>query len=174
MPPALRIRPETPADHARVHALQEAAFGSRAEADLVVALRASVQPQLSLVAEIADELVGHVFFSPVSICAPSCGAPAAGALAPIGVAPAQQGRGVGSALVRRGLADCAQLGFRAVFLVGDPAYYGRFGFELAAPRGLHYVSSAFDAAFQVRELEPGALAGWHGLVEFAPAFAALE
>ena len=69
---------------------------------------------------------------------------------------------------------CAQLGFRAVFLVGDPAYYGRFGFELAAPRGFHYLSSAFDAAFQVRELERGALAGWQGLVEFPPAFGGVE
>ncbi len=172
--PAIRIRPETAADHARVRAVQEAAFGPRAEADLVAALRSSVQPQLSLVAELGDELVGHVFFSPVWIAAPSCGAPAAGALAPIGVAPAHQGRGIGSALVQNGLDGCARLGFRAVFLVGDPAYYARFGFELAAPRGLHYLSSAFDAAFQVRELERGALAGWHGLVEFPQAFGALE
>ena len=172
MPP-LPIRPETPRDRTRVYALQQAAFGRRAEADLVDALRASVQPQVSLVAEIDAEIVGHVFFSPVSIGAPGAGGPPAAALAPIGVLPAHQGRGIGSALVRRGLADCAALGFRAVFLVGDPAYYGRLGFELAAPRGLHYVSSGFDPAFQVCELERGALAGWRGFVEFPAAFAAL-
>lgn len=175
MSASLRIRAETPGDHARVHAVQSAAFERSAEADLVDALRASVQPQLSLVAELGESVVGHVFFSPVSIGAPGAGrlAPAAGALAPIAVLPAHQGHGIGSALVRRGLADCAGLGFRAVFLVGDPAYYARFGFELAAPRGLRYLSEAFDAAFQVCELERGALAGWRGLVEFPQAFAGL-
>ena len=173
MPPTLRIRRETSDDHARVHAVQEAAFGRRGEADLVAALRASVQPQLSLVAELGSELVGHVFFSPVTIGARESGAPAAAALAPIGVLPAHQGRGVGSALVRQGLADCAEIGFVAVFLVGNPAYYARFGFALAALRELRYVSAVFDPVFQVCELERGALEGWRGMVEFPAAFAVL-
>jgi putative acetyltransferase len=73
--------------------------------------------------------------------------------------------------VRSGLAECARLGFRAVFLVGNPLYYSRFGFELAAARDLHYLSAVFDPVFQVCELERGVLAGWRGLVEFPPAFA---
>ncbi len=169
----LRIRPETQADEARVSAVQEAAFGRRAEAELVARLRSSVQPQLSLVAELEGELVGHVFFSPVALGAAAHGAPAAAALAPIGVLPGHQGRGIGSALVRSGLVECARLGFRAVFLVGDPRYYGRFGFELAAARDLHYASADFDRVFQVCELERGALAGWRGFVEFPEAFAAV-
>ena len=154
-------------------AVQEAAFARRAEADLVSALRSSVRPQLSLVAELGADLVAHVFFSPVSIWSPGAPAPSAAALAPIGVLPAQQGRGVGSALVRSGLDECARLGWRAVFLVGEPAFYARFGFELAAARDLHYESAAFDPVFQVRELERGELAGFRGWVEFPQAFAAL-
>ena len=173
MPLPLRIRPETQADHARVSAVQEAAFGRRPEAELVALLRSSVQPQLSLVAELEGELVGHVFFSPVAIGPAERAAPTAAALAPIGVLPGHQGRGIGSELVRSGLAECARLGFRAVFLVGDPRYYARFGFELAASRDLHYASAAFDSVFQVCELESGALAGWHGFVEFPRAFAAV-
>jgi putative acetyltransferase len=155
-----------------VHALQRAAFGRSAEADLVDALRAAAHPRLSLVAERAGEVVGHVFFSPVSIAGAAAAPPCAG-LAPLGVWPDAQGGGVGSALVRAGLARCPALGWRAVFLLGDPRYYARFGFELAAPRGLHYGSSAFDRGFQLRELAPQALAGSTGQVRYHEAFDAL-
>jgi putative acetyltransferase len=61
-----------------------------------------------------------------------------------------------------------------LFLLGNPAYYGRFGFELAAPRGLHYESHAFDRGFQVLELAPGALEGVRGWVHYHPAFQELS
>jgi putative acetyltransferase len=61
-----------------------------------------------------------------------------------------------------------------VFLLGDPAYYARFGFELAGPRGLHYQSEAFDSAFQLLEVAPGALRGCTGCVRYHEAFDALE
>jgi len=89
------------------------------------------------------------------------------------VEPAAQASGVGSALVRSGLDACGALGWQAVFLLGDPAYYARFGFELAAPRGLRYGSEAFDAGFQVKELVPGALDGYAGWVRYHEAFASL-
>jgi putative acetyltransferase len=60
-----------------------------------------------------------------------------------------------------------------VFLLGEPAYYARFGFVMAAPRGFHYESEAFDAGFQVLELVEGALAGHAGRVLYHPAFAQL-
>lgn len=153
-----------------MHAVQSAAFGQAAEADLVDALRAAARPMLSLVAEHGGEVVGHVFFSPTRIEGAER-APASAGLAPLGVLPAEQGRGVGSALVREGLARCQGLGWRVVFVLGDPAYYGRFGFQLAAPLGLHYESPAYDRAFQALELEAGALHGWRGLVRYHEAFA---
>jgi len=168
----ITIRNEAPADHARVEAVEEAAFGRPGEAALVAALRASARPQLSLVAELDGEVVGHVFFSPVRIEGTGAPPPAAG-LAPLAVAPEWQRRGAGSALVRAGLEACEGLGWRTVFLLGDPAYYGRFGFTLAAPRGLHYESEFFDSAFQCIELRRGALSDCTGYVRYQEAFAEL-
>ena len=163
------IRAETPADHARVFAVQRAAFGQDDEAELVVALRAEAHPQLSLVAELDGRVVGHAFFSPVSARPPDLLPPACG-FAPLGVHPDQQARGVGSALVRAGLAGCAELGWQAVFLVGNPAYYGRFGFVPASRFGLRYGVEALEPAFQARELRPGALRACRGRVRYHPAF----
>ncbi len=123
-------------------------------------------------AEEAGRPVGHVLFSAVTIeRGPK--SPAAGALAPVGVLPAAQGRGVGSALIRAGIASAHGLGWQLLFVLGNPSYYGRFGFQLAAPHGLHYASHDFDSAFQVQELAPGALAGARGWVRYHPAFDAL-
>ncbi len=65
------IRPERPSDHDRVCAIYEAAFGRPNEARLVTSLRRSARPRISLVAEIDSEVVGHVFFSPVTIAPPA-------------------------------------------------------------------------------------------------------
>ena len=165
----IQVRSERVVDHEQVFALQTAAFGQSDEAELVSALRASTHPQLSLVAELEGELVGHIFFSPVhiesSVAVSSCVA-----LGPVGVLPARQGCGVGSALIRAGLDRCAESGWQAVFLVGDPAFYARFGFVLAAPRGLRYESEDFDSVFQILELRQGALQGSRGWVRFHEAF----
>lgn len=166
----LEIRREAASDHEAVHRLQERAFGQPAEARLVEALRRRAQPQLSLVAVSEGELVGHIFFSPVALGTSGTGPPAAG-LAPVGVEPRVHGRGVGGALIRAGLDAARELGWRAVFLVGDPGYYGRFGFELAAPRGFDYGNPLFDSVLQYLELEPGALDGVSGRVRFHDAFA---
>jgi putative acetyltransferase len=166
------IRPERPPDYSRVDQIHRAAFGQDGEARLVESLRKRASPHLSLVAEIGDELVGHVMFSPVSIEGVGDPPPIAG-LAPLAVSPEAQGQGAGSALVRAGLSDCDSIGWQAVFLLGDPAYYSRFGFDLAATRGLRYESEAFDAAFQFIELVPGALSGCRGWVRYHEAFSEL-
>lgn len=167
---SVRVRSERRSDHERVFAIHEAAFGRPDEVRLVSRLRTSVSPSLSLVAELHGRVVGHVFFSPVHI-EPEAGGPAVAGLAPIGVDPAHQARGVGSALVRSGLARSPDLGWEAVVLVGDPAYYSRFGFALGAPLGLRYEDEAHDPVFQVLELRPGALRGRTGRVRFHEAFA---
>ena len=166
------IREERSSDHAEVDAIQRAAFGGPGEAELVAVLREAANPQLSLVAERGGEIVGHVFFSPIEIEGPETSPPCAG-LAPLAVLPERQSEGAGSALVRAGLCESAALGWQAVFLLGDPAYYERFGFHLAAPHGLHYESEVFDSAFQVLELVPGCLSGCRGWVRYHSAFADL-
>ena len=168
---SVAIREERAADVARVQRVVRAAFGRDEEARLVERLRECARPRLSLVAESDGELAGHVFFSPVTLDPAPRPAPAVAGLAPLAVVPERQGRGIGAALVRAGLARCPSLGWSAVVLLGDPAYYARFGFAPAAAQGLFYRSEAFAPAFQVLELEPGALAGCRGELHYHPAFA---
>lgn len=167
---AVSIRSEQAADRERVFEVQALAFERANEARAVDQLRAEARPQLSLVALEGDEIVGHVFLSPVTLegAGPS---PSLAGLAPVGVLPERQGRGVGSALVREAIERAPRLGWQAILLVGDPRYYSRFGFALAAPMGFRYGHPHFDAALQVRELVAGSLAGRSGRVVYHAAFA---
>ena len=153
--------------------VHEAAFGRPDEARLVARLRQEAPACVSLVAESAGRVIGHVFFSPVTIEGDRPGVPAGG-LAPVSVLPEEQGRGAGGALIRAGIEASRALGWRLLFVLGNPAYYRRFGFQLAASHALHYESHAFDGAFQVQELAPGALARVKGFVRYPAAFAGLS
>jgi putative acetyltransferase len=165
----VRVRPESGADVGRTFAVVESAFGHRLEADLVNALRRSASPQLSLVAEVDDSVVGHVFFSPITIESDRPAPPAA-QLSPVAVIPDCQRRGVGTQLIRAGLSQCAALGWLAVFLVGNPAYYSRFGFRMAGPLGFSY-PGPHDPYLQLLELRTGSLRGVGGRIRLHPAFA---
>ena len=81
---------------------------------------------------------------------------------PLSVLPVYQGQGVGSALVRHTLPLCREMGFRAVIIYGNPAYYGRFGFRAARDFDICTADNMYAAALQVLELYPGALDGVHG------------
>jgi putative acetyltransferase len=163
------VRAETPADRDAVRLVNERAFGSAAEADLVDALREGARPHVSLVAESEGRVVGHIFFSPVVIESGS-GASEAFALGPMGVLPEFQRGGVGSELVRRGLEECRRLGQEVVFVLGHPEYYPRFGFAPAAAKGLRCEYPVPDEVFMALELREGALAGRTGLVKYRPEF----
>ena len=145
-----------------------AAFESAAEADLVAALRQQARPLVSLVAQEGDEIVGHILFSPVSL-GEHAGLSLMG-LAPMAVAPAQQLKGVGSALVRAGLESCRALGTGAAVVLGHPGYYPRFGFQPSVRFG---IASEYDVppeTFMVLELRPGYLSGAAETVKFHAAF----
>jgi putative acetyltransferase len=123
------IREERPGDAPRIHEVVAAAFAgaehaSGREAELVDALRAAGALVLSLVAELDGAIGGHIAFSAVAI------GDAGGwlGLGPLAVAPEQQRRGIGAALVHAGLERLRARGARGCVLVGEPAYYGRFGF----------------------------------------------
>ena len=125
------IRPETDADIATIRALTKAAFGktphtSGTEHLIVDALREAGDLFLSLVAEDAGEIVGHVAISPVTI---SDGTPAWYGLGPISVTPERQLKGIGSKLMNRVLGDLRKSGAAGCVLLGDPGYYSRFGFK---------------------------------------------
>jgi putative acetyltransferase len=116
------VRKETPADHAAVRRVNQLAFGTDNEADLVDALRQEANPYLSLVAIEDGQIVGHIFFSPVTIESETLTFTAMG-LAPMAVLPEYQKRGIGSALVEYGFGECRRIGHNIVVVVGHSEYY---------------------------------------------------
>ena len=160
-----QIQPEGPGDYAAVDRLLREAFECDAEAVLVQELRSQVTPVVSLVATADTEMVGYVMLSPVTIQGPRADCRGMG-LGPLAVAHTHRGRGLGGQLVRSGLNACHQRGFDVAFVLGHPDYYQRFGFQVAAPLGLHYRSAELDPWFLVKELSLGRLAGVRGMVRY--------
>ncbi len=162
------IRPETTADHDTIRHVNRLAFGHDEEARLVDALRDGGFTRVSLVAEQAGQIVGHVLFSDLPIRT-GVGTVPALALAPLAVLPAFQNQGIGSALVRSGLEACRELGHKIVVVLGHPHFYPRFGFS---PKLAAHLESPFSGqdSFMALELVPGALAGVAGHVQYAPPF----
>jgi putative acetyltransferase len=168
------IRQEELGDAEAVLEVNELAFGGPAESGIVKALRANGKVVLSLVAVVQGVVVGHVMFSPVRID-PSPPGLYALQLSPLAVVPEEQGRGIGSALVREGLRASKKAGCDAVFLLGDPAYYGRFGFKPASAFGIRYDRPLRTPdAFQAAELTPDALATVSGVLIEAEEFRLAE
>jgi putative acetyltransferase len=163
-----RIRPEAEADRAAVRAVNEAAFATSLEADLIEALRDKGVRSISLVAEVAGEVVGHILFSPVSLTQhPQLDVMGLG---PMAVSPEHQSKGIGSALVNHGLAACKRLGCHAVVVIGHAHYYPRFGFVPASRHALRSEYDVPDDVFMVTELAAGALRGVSGLIRYDAAF----
>ena len=169
---SVMIRPEADHDLAASWNVNQAAFEGDAEANLVDALRDGGFAEVSLLAEINGEVVGHIIFSRITI-ATEAGAVDALALAPMAVLPKYQRQGIGSRLMEAGLAACRVRGHRIVVVLGHPEFSQRFGFtaELARP-----LESPFGGgeAWMALELEPGALSGVEGRVEYSPPCKAFE
>jgi putative acetyltransferase len=124
------VRPELDGDTHAARRVHRSCFPTSAEADLVDDLRTDGDLVLALVAADATQMiVGHVAFSRLRVEGSGAPSPAVG-LAPLAVAEPHRRRGVGAALVRAGLDHLAANGETLVFVLGDPAYYGRFGFAL--------------------------------------------
>ncbi|HYP42137.1 MAG TPA: N-acetyltransferase [Chloroflexia bacterium] len=125
------IRPETVRDYAAIAAVHAFAFDNHAaEASIVALLRhhMAFDPDLSLVAEDAGQVVGHVLFSPYTVRLLGQDVRAVN-LAPIAVHPAYQGKGIGGQLIREGHALAHAKGYPLSFLLGHPTYYPRFGYQ---------------------------------------------
>ena len=168
----LIIRPENLTETAAIYALNKLAFGGRdAEPRLVDAIRESESfiPELSLVAELDGQIVGHILFSRIHIEAEDKQMPSL-ALAPMAVLPQYQKQGIGSELVRRGLDQCKRLGWASVIVLGHPAYYPRFGFSAELAKSLECPYGDVGDAWMALELAPGALNNVRGKVVYPAAF----
>lgn len=161
------VREERPGDEAAIEAVVATAFANDSdsqgeEPETVAALRADGDLVLSLVAEEDDGIVGHAAFSPAIL---STGAQGWFVLGPMSVAPWRQGQGIGRALVQAGIERLSAAGARGIVLVGDPGYYGRFGFSQRWPLALAGPLSPYFQVLSLAGEVPRAN------VAFAPAFA---
>jgi len=167
----MQIRPETSADIADIRAVTKAAFATaphsqQTEAAIIDALRAAKAMTLSLVAEQDGEILGHIAFSPVLIDGQDHNWLGLG---PVSVHPDHHGTGIGSKLIRTALDQITAMGPNGCVLLGDPAYYARFGFRAAPADGPALVYPGVPAEyFQSLPLNGPPLSG---TVTYHPAFA---
>lgn len=166
-PHRIVVRGENAEDYRAIRVVNEAAFGQVDEADLVDALRNEGVVLASFVAQLEDQIVGHILFSRMGI-ETGAGVVSAVALAPMAVLPEYQRQGIGGKLIRHGLAWMREQGEQIVLVVGHPDYYPRFGFSTNKARSL--VSPFPGDAFMALELNSGALDGVSGEVRYPAAF----
>ena len=137
------------------------------EQNLVNRLRSSEAfiPELSLVAELGNKIIGHILFTKIKI-----GENVSLALAPVSVVPEYQGRGVGSKLVSKGHEIAKSLGFGSVVVLGHPAYYPRFGYVSASKWDVKAPFEVPDDCFMALELVEDGLKNVRGVVQYPNTF----
>ncbi len=160
------IRDDTRNDVPAVRRVVVAAFDQEEEANLVDALRDCGDAVISLVAEDDGEIVGHILFSRLQAPDRCIG------LAPVSVTPSRQNQGIGSKLIREGLARAQRDGWQAVFVLGEPEYYARFGFEVSAAN--RFETQYPKPYFMALELTANSLSERTGAVIYAPPFLAFD
>ncbi|MFA0114753.1 GNAT family N-acetyltransferase [Vibrio sp. 10N.261.46.E11] len=162
------IRTEAPADILVIDRLLKSVFETDAEANLVMSLRENSHLTLSLVACSDDgEVVGHLMFSPLTLAGEDHNWQG---LAPLAVKAEYRNQGIAKSLVEDAFSTLVDFGYPACVVLGDPAYYGRFGFKAASEFGLSCAWDVPEGAFQVIELVEGALAGHSGEIAYSPEF----
>ncbi|WP_114570113.1 GNAT family N-acetyltransferase [Exiguobacterium flavidum] len=164
----MQIRPEKFKDAAGIRTVHQSAFGQAAEANLVEAIRESdgYIAEFSLVAVSEQgEIAGHGMLSRITID----GIPSL-ALAPVGVKPAWQRKGIGGELIRRMIEAATEAGEQHIIVLGHDSYYPQFGFERADRYGIIPPFPVLPEVFMVLALERGALKGVSGTVEYPESF----
>lgn len=162
------VRQEQPTDVAAIGEVNAQAFARPSEGRLVDRLRSAGLIIASIVAVVDDRVVGSIVFSSLPIATPP-GTIEAAALAPMAVVPRYQRRGIGTALVHKGLAICKQRGVAVAIVLGDPSYYARFGFSSELTKGIASPYTG-ESAWMALELVEGVLSGVEGRVDYPQAF----
>jgi putative acetyltransferase len=164
----ITIREEQPGDRAAIRNLTTLAFGGPCEAQIIDALRSACPGLVSLVAVEDGTIAGHILFSPVTV---ECTTVSGMGLGPMAVLPVRQRHGIGTDLVRHGLARLREEGYPFVVVLGHPDYYPRFGF---VPASLYGLTSQWenvpDEAFMVIIYDDDSMNGVHGVVRYRDEF----
>ncbi|MGD8437204.1 MAG: N-acetyltransferase [Syntrophobacterales bacterium] len=166
----VEIRKEQPQDIQIIHQVNTRTFGQLLEADLVDRLRRNCNDLLSLVAVAGNEIVGHILFSPITVEGEETTAEGM-ALAPMAVLPEYQRQGIGSKLVRAGIAILASSDCAFVIVLGHADYYPRFGFEPASSYGVRCEWEVPDDAFMILVFKESGMQGISGVARYRPEFA---
>ena len=166
----IRIRKEEERDHERVYEVNRRAFRQENEGKLIEKIRRGDNfiPELSLVAEVGGEIVGHALFSKIKIIGDSIFDSLA--LAPMAVAPEFQKNGIGGKLIKTGFEGAKRLGFDSVIVLGHGEYYPKFGFQRASKWGIKCPFDAPEEAFMAIELTDKALENKVGTVKYPEEF----
>lgn len=166
----IKIRDESKEDYDAVRIVNDRAFGASEEGRIVDTLRKACPEALSLVAVSEEKVVGHIFFSPVTIDHRDEQVKGMG-LAPMAVLPELQNQGIGSMLVREGIRRIKATDCPFIIVLGHEHFYPRFGFERASKYGLEsqwdYVP---DESFMVMILNRSAMAGVSGVARYRSEF----
>lgn len=160
----MTIRREEPNDIAAIHLVNEAAFPSNLEANLVDDLRAEGDAIISLVAIDGDDIIGHILLSKMAAPLKALG------LAPVAVLPEKQGNGIGSALIKSAIKEAKDDGWEIIFVLGNPKIYCKFGFDLEIAKNFNcaYSGPHFMAQYLGNDLKIN-----KGDVAYATAFTSL-
>lgn len=169
---AVEIRPERPEEYARVEQIHTLAFGGSQEARVVALVRRSpfYRPELSLVAVVEGEPVGHILFSEVGLQDETGVMRRVVVLAPLAVHPAFQNLGAGKHLVEAGLARLEALGAPLVLVRGHAHYYPRFGFVPSEQLGIRPPFAIASQEYMAKPLSAYTPA-YRGIVRYPAAFA---
>jgi len=168
------IRKEEEKDYKKIYEVNKLAFQQENEGKLIEKIREGDNffPELSLVAEIDNRIVGHILLSKIKIVGDSVYESLA--LAPMAVIPNLQRQGIGSALIKKGMEKAKEQGFSSIIVLGHKDYYPKFGFQKASKWNIRCPFEVSDEAFMAIELKENALKSKPGVVEYPDEFIEVE